>query len=154
MSQSIHQLETASDDELMAVLGATALPVLRRPEEILQDGRRGDFWAEGPAIQGDEPAFIHEGFERLGGIFLRNWAVELRKAVCQNDDLAEKLHTEGLRQLDVAVGIITGSLAAAIPALAPFLGLLTVLGVIIARSGIRAFCQMLEELDSTKVQIA
>jgi hypothetical protein len=141
------QLVFASDDELMAVLGATALPLLNSPNEILQAGRNGEFWADGAAVQGEELVFIHEGFERAGRTFLKKWAAQLRLAVCHNGNLGQELRTEGAHQLDVGVALVTSSLAVAIPALAPFSGLLTVLAVMIARSGARAFCEMLDELD-------
>jgi len=146
-SGEVRALLGASDAELWSVLGAQALPVVVSPGSLLDDGRRGVFWQSGPAILGGEPTFRHDQFQLVAKAFLSKWAAELHHAVCAGDDLDREIKKRGFKEVDVAVASIVGYLATSIPALAPFTGLLVVLGVMICRTGVKAFCATLVPSD-------
>lgn len=137
---------SASDKELMSVIGMYALPLVQEPSETLRVGRQGGFWQDGSTALGEE--FQHSRFEQVGREFLRRWAFELGNAVCGNDELYTQVKARGLTQLGVTAGLISGAIAHAVPALAPYTGLLAVLGAFIAQTGLRTFCQMLKEMQS------
>jgi hypothetical protein len=144
------ELSNASDAELLSLLGMHSLSLVQDPQITLEQGRRGEYWVSGPAILGDEGSFEHKSFERIGKLFLKKWSEQLQIAICNNDLLYRELQNKSLAQLGVVVGLITAGIASAVPALAPYTGLLTVLGVFVARSGREAFCSMLRELNSEK----
>jgi hypothetical protein len=145
---NIENLAKASDAELLSILGMHSLSLVQDPEETLEEGRRGMYWRSGPAILGDEGTYEHKSFERIGKLFLKKWYEQLEIAICKNDSLYKELQGKSLAQLGVVVGLITAGISTAVPALAPYSGLLTVLGVFVARSGREAFCSMLSELRS------
>jgi hypothetical protein len=136
----------ASDSELMALLGLQALPLLKKPDELLAMGRSGELY--GNPEQLGEGEFEHSALAQVGKAFLRKWAVELQKAICTKGELYKKLRQKGSAQTDILVAVAVGGLASAIPALAPFSGLLTVLGVLLAKTGVDAFCEMLSDKTS------
>ena len=146
---SIKPLMNASDDELMSLLGVYALPLIQGPGELLSSGRAGKFWTSGPDIQGSEKIFIHGAFERAAKVFLIKWMKQLRRALCHGDLVSSGLHSKGLSP-ELFVAGVAGSLAAAVPELASFTGLLTVIGVLVVRSGGKAFCEMLDELENAQ----
>lgn len=146
-SKNLKSLVEASDDEILSLIGMYSLPILQTPEQTLQKGREGEFWQAGASVLG-EGEFQHKSFKQLGNLFLRKWAEQFRIAICENDSLYKEIKAQSLTQIDIIVGLITGAIALSVPALAPFTGLLTVIGVFIARSGTEAFCEMLDELDS------
>jgi hypothetical protein len=139
-------LGSASDQEIMSLLGMYALPLVEDPAQALLAGRKGVFWQDGSTALGEE--FQHRSFGELGKEFLKKWAVEIGNAVCGNDKLYQEVREKGLTQLGVVVGIIGTAIAQAVPALAPYTALLAVLGAFIARTGFQAFCKMLRELQS------
>jgi len=136
----------ASDSELMALLGLQALPLVKQPEEVLAMGRSGELY--GNPEQLGEGEFEHGGLAQVGKIFLRTWAVELQRAICTKGALYKKLREKGSHQTDVLVAVAIGGLSSAIPALAPFSGLITVLSVLLVKTGVDAFCQMLSDKGS------
>jgi len=142
-------LLNATDDELISLLGVYALPLIQGPGELLLSGRGGNFWTSGPDVQGSGKIFVHEAFESAAKVFLRRWIKQLRQAICHGDLAFLSLHSKGLSR-DLFIAGVAGSLAAAIPELASFSGLLTVLAVFVVRSGGKAFCEMLDELEATK----
>jgi hypothetical protein len=146
-STDLKTLVKASDAELLSLLGMYSLPVVQSPEQTLQEGRHGEFWEAGASVLG-EGEFEHKSFKQLGNLFLKKWAEQFRIAICQNESLYKEIKAQSLTQIGIVVGLITSAISLAIPALAPFSGLLTVLGVFIARSGREAFCKMLDELDA------
>jgi divalent metal cation (Fe/Co/Zn/Cd) transporter len=143
----IDDLDSASDDELMSLLGMYALPLVRDPSQALAAGRKGAFSSDGSTALGVE--FQHLGFGELGREFLRRWAAELAAAVCGNDKLYQEAKEKGLTQIGVVIGVIGAAIAHAVPALAPYTALLAVLGAFIARTGFQAFCKMLSELQTS-----
>jgi hypothetical protein len=137
---------SASDEEMMSLLGMYALPLVQDPTQTLIAGREGKFWQDGSTALGEE--FQHRQFGEIGKLFLKKWAVELGNAVCGNDTLYRQVKEKGLTQLGVVVGIIGTTIGQAIPALAPYTALLAVLGAFIAQTGFQAFCKMLADLQA------
>lgn len=151
MSQKIdtsdaNNLRQASDSELMALLGMQALPLMKSPSELLEMGRNGDLY--GDPEQLGEGEFEHGALAALGKTFLSMWARQLQAAICTKSELYKKLRQTGSAQTDLLVAVAVGGLASAIPPLAPFSGLLTVVGVLLAKTGVDAFCEMLSDKNS------
>ena len=136
----LNELLSADDDELYSLLGAAALAVDASPLELLEAGRRGQFYQSPPAMLGAEGHFRNEAFEDAAKAFLRRWGVELRKALCGNEKLLAEEKKRGIHEVDVMIATVIASITATIPVLAGFGVLLNVLAVIVVRSGISAFC--------------
>jgi hypothetical protein len=136
----------ASDSELMALLGLQALPLVKNPSEVLAMGRGGELYGNPEQLGSGE--FEHGALAAVGKTFLHKWAGQLQKAICTKSELYKKLRQTGSAQTDLLVAVSVGGLAAAIPALAPFSGLLTVVGVLLAKTGVDAFCEMLSDKNS------
>jgi hypothetical protein len=139
-------LENATDAELLAVLGVQALPLVQRPSVTLSEGRSGAFAVDGSDALGIE--FQHGYFEKIARAFLRGWAVELGRAVCGKGKTYASLKRRAVSQTDVIVGVIAASITQHVPEIAPYTGLVAVLGTLIARTGVEGFCTMLKELQS------
>lgn len=146
ITQSADALLQASDSELMALLGLQALPVLKTPVEMLQMGRSGDLYGDPEQLGAGE--FEHGKLAATGKAFLNRWSDQLQKAICSKGDLYKKLRQKGSAQTDVLVALAVTGLASAIPVLAPFSGLLTVIGVLLVKTGVDAFCEMLKDKNS------
>jgi hypothetical protein len=144
----IEKLAETTDDELLSLLGLYALPVMVDPDQALLEGRRGTFCIVASEALGGE--FNQSGFRELGQKFLHKWGKEIARAICGNEELYKNVRERGLTQMGASVGLIAGCIATHVPALAPYLGLLTVLGALIAQTGFSAFCKLLAEYDVTK----
>ena len=96
----------ASDSELMALLGLQALPLLKKPDELLAMGRSGELY--GDREQLGEGEFEHSALAQVGKAFLRKWAVELQKAICTKGELYKKLRQKGSAQTDILVAVAVG----------------------------------------------
>ncbi|MFO0365591.1 MAG: hypothetical protein ACK55F_13025 [Acidobacteriota bacterium] len=133
------QLLAADPSELMALLGASALPLAGSATELLNLGRSGKFYSPRPPVLGDdEPAALeHSGFQAVAQRFLSDWAVELKSAVCGKDAEFEAARKQGTTVLVTAV---IGAITAKAPSLAPYSALLTVLAALIIQSGFRVIC--------------
>jgi hypothetical protein len=139
-------LDTATDAELFAVLGVQALPLVQQPSVTLAEGRNGAFVAEGSDALGVE--FQHGYFENIARTFLRNWATQLGRVVCGQGKAYGTLRRRAASQGDVVVGVIAASITQHIPEIAPYTGLVAVLGTLITRTGVDGFCEMLKEIQS------
>ena len=153
-AHSIDDLVGASDAELYSLLGVYSVGLLCGPDTMLDHGRQGLFWQSKPTLLGDETdkhdVFRHEAFQGFGKEFLRAWTKELQKAICQNGQLRQQLKGKTIQQFDLIVAAVVGSIAAHIPQLASLSGLLIILGVIVAKSGLDAFCRTLAELGKAR----
>jgi hypothetical protein len=151
-NESIKGLVSASDAELYSLLGVYSVGILCGPDTILENGREGLFWQSKPTLLGEEKhdSFRHQTFQSFGMEFLRTWTNELQKAICQNGQLRQQFKGKTHREIDLMVAAVVGSIAAHLPQLASLTGLLIVLGVLVARSGLDAFCKTLEELSKPK----
>jgi len=136
----------ASDSELMALLGLQALPLLKSPSEVLVMGRSGDLYGNPEQLGGGE--FEHGTLVVMGKAFLNQWAAELQKAICSNGELYDKLRKTGSTETNVLVAVCVSGIASAIPTLAAFSGLLTVIGILLIKTGVDAFCKMLSDKNS------
>jgi hypothetical protein len=148
-SPEFKELTNASDDELMSLLGLYAIPLVQGPGKALLQAREGRFFSGPPALLGSgqgRDTFRHEAFQKLGHEFLKQWAKAIQKAICHNGNLSKQLENKTYREIDIIVASVVGALAAQIPQLASLNGLLIILGVMIARSGITAFCKTIESL--------
>lgn len=140
------ELYHATDLELMTLLGAASLGAL--PAGALLDvGRAGELNPPRPAHMGDG-GFGSNWFVERGRQFLKIWAKDLCKALCQNSTSKTKRPTAKSRDefTTLAAGL-AATIAHAVPSLAPFTGVVTVLGVLVAKSGMSAFCKMLLEME-------
>jgi hypothetical protein len=146
MEDRFEAFSGASEEEIYALLGMYALPLLQTPEDTLIEARRGVYYGTAPAILGEE--FRLPSFAEAGRMFLRKWGVQLAKAVCGNDKLYRDIKQHGFTRLGVSVGIIAANLAQSVQPLAAYRGLLEILGVLIAQTGINAFCALLQDLQS------
>ena len=79
--------------------------------------------------------------DRILGSHPKDWASELGNAVCKNEKLYEEEKRHGLEQTHLFVAAVVGAVVSAVPALAAMAGLLTVLGVLVAKTGIETFCK-------------
>jgi hypothetical protein len=144
----ISKLLSATDSELFAVLGAQALPLVASPSEFLELGRKGGLYVSGSTALGSTPEFDHRPLELFAKKFLRIWKSQLQAAVCGDSFLKEEVSKRGSVKTDTdLIAIAIASLSAHIPVLVPFSGLLIVLAVLIVRSGVKAFCEMLKDLS-------
>lgn len=146
--RDISTLVKADDHEMLALLGCEALPIVTTPAELLAAGRGGLLWQAGPMMLGREESptasrFWHEQMKDVGRRFLQEWSQQLHIAICGNRRLYAKLQGRGIKEIDVMVGAAAGAIVGRIPELAPFTGLVTVLGVMVAKTGIAAFCESL-----------
>jgi hypothetical protein len=137
---------------LLAVLGMYALPLVLEPARTLGEARQGVFTPAGSEALGEE--FQHSAFERVAKAFLKKWALELGRAICGNDKLYDDVKQKSLSQVDVVVGVIAAAISQNVPGLAAFTGLLTVLSMFIARTGLKAFCDMLADLQKEALSAA
>ena len=145
-SENAEGLLNASDSELMALLGLQALPLVKKPDELLAMGRSGELY--GDPEQLGEGEFEHNALAEIGKTFLRKWAVELQKAICTKGELYKQLRQKGSAQTNILVAVAVAGLSSAIPALAPFSGLLTIVAVLLVKTGVDAFCAMLTDKTS------
>lgn len=141
----VEKLASASDNEMLSLLGLYALPLMLEPDQGLAQGRSGAFATTSTALGAE---FHQTRFREIGQQFLKHWAREISHAVCGNEELYRSVRERGLTQLGASVGLITAALSAKLPALAPYSALLTVLGAFIAQTGFKAFCHMLAELEA------
>jgi hypothetical protein len=144
--RQISVLWPATDEELLSVIGANALPLVTSPGSILQGGRTGEFHYEGSEALGVQ--FDHPAFKRYAILFLKTWSSQLVDAVCKNSPLADDLKKVTIEKRDIAVGLVVGALTANIPELAAYAGLLTALAIFIVKSGIQAFCETIARAKS------
>src|SRR5690242_1301171 len=98
----ILKLVSADTPELYSLLGAAVLSVDRSPNELLEAGRAGAFYATGPAVLGPG-SFDHAGLRKAAEAFLARWGTEIRKAVCGKTHLYEAEKKEAIKQVDVWV---------------------------------------------------
>ncbi len=142
---NINKLYTATDDELYSVLGLYSISLTTNPSDVLDNGRTGEYWQAGPEVLGDEETFWHKKYAELGRQFLINWKPQIFSAICENHNVYSDLRKKGFREVDATVAVIVGALSTSIPILAPLTGLLVVIGVLVARTGIDAFCETIKE---------
>lgn len=145
ITADLHPLLSASQGELYSLLGANSLAI-ESPSSLLTLGREGALWQSPPPVLGTETPFEHVGFQNAANAFLRRWRVELQKAVCGNEALYAEEKKRGVHDVDLLIAAIVGSISASVPPLAPFVPLLTVLAVIIVKTGLRSFCETLGEI--------
>jgi hypothetical protein len=144
-SADLQPLLGATPDELYSLLGASALAV-EEPASVLRLGREGSLWQGRPAVLGPNAPFEHPGFQKAGKSFLKHWRKELQGALCGNEKLYTEEKKRGMHDIDLLVASIVGAITVSIPALAPFVPLLTVLAVLVVKTGLRSFCDTLAEL--------
>jgi len=135
-------LLSSTQGELYSLLGASAL-ALEAPDAILRLGRDGSLWQTPPSVLGNEPPFEHSGLQRVGEAFLREWGGQLKRALCGNEALYKEEQNRGMHDIDLYLGSLSATICASIPALSPFTPLVTILSVIIVKTGLRAFCATL-----------
>lgn len=135
----LDELLGADREELLALLGATALPLAGSPSELLNAGREGVFYSPRPPVLGDEgPAPLqHRGLQKIAADFLAQWGAQIKQAVCGKDAEFEAAKKNGTT---VLVGSVVTAITVHVPTLAPYTSLVTVLAVIIIQSGFKAFC--------------
>lgn len=97
---------------------------------------------------GTDAPFEHSGFQHAAKSFLKRWGRELQSALCGNQALYEEEKKRGVHDVELLVASISGAITVSVPALAPFIPVVTVIAVIIVKTGLRSFCQTLG--DATK----
>jgi hypothetical protein len=138
-------LLSATPGELYSLLGASALAV-ENPTSVLKLGREGSLWQGRPAVLGTTAPFEHAGFQVAAKSFLKRWHRELQSALCGNQKLYAEEQKRGIHDIDLLIASIVGAITASVPALAPFVPLVTVLAVLVVKTGLRSFCDTLGEL--------
>jgi hypothetical protein len=138
-------LISATPGELYSLLGASALAV-ESPASILRLGREGSLWQGRPAVLGTDAPFEHSGFQKAAQSFLGQWHKELQAALCGNQKLYEEEKKRGMQDIDLLIASIVGAITVSVPPLAPFVPLITILAVLVVKTGLRAFCDTLVEL--------
>lgn len=148
LDDQVRILSTASEDELMALLGGQALPIMVRPDSLLSAGREGKF-VEGRAVAGKPSSdFYHQFLKNVGQSFLIRFCSELRSACCGNTKKYDEIRQDAGNKTGLAIAAIVGTLTAALPpSLAAFNGLILVLAMLIFQCGAAAFCAMLGDLQ-------
>jgi len=133
----INELWAASSDELVTLLGLSALQLEKSPSEVLRLGRNGAFASDATVM-----GFAYESAElrMVGTSFLTRWRGEIRAAICGNRRLLAKERATALNEMHVLVNSVVVALTTHITALAPFSGLILILSVMIVRSGLAAYC--------------
>ena len=143
------RLLQASDDELRALLGIEALALVTSPAEVLTDARSGRIGAAAVAAFGpaDKSSRLADSgyFKGLAERFVKQFARELRSALCGNEELYKEEKQRGLNELHLLAAAVAATLTTAIPLFAPLAGLVGVLAVIIAKAGLQAFCRSLDD---------
>ncbi len=130
-TEQIEELLSATDSEVYSLLGAAAIAT-ESSLDLLQIGRSGELYQSAPRVLGSDIPFEHQGFERIAKTFLRNWATQLRKAICENDILAKEEKARGRREVDLIMATVIASITASIPQLAGFSVLLNILAVMVS----------------------
>lgn len=138
-------LLSATPGELYSLLGASSLAV-EDPGAILKLGREGALWHGRPAVLGPDAPFEHSGFQNAGKSFLKHWRKELQGGLCGNEKLYAEEKKRGMHDIDLLIASVIGAITASIPALAPFVPLVTILAVLVVKTGLRSFCETLGEL--------
>ena len=138
-------LLSATPDELYSLLGASALAV-ESPASMLQFGREGTLWQARPAVLGTSAPFEHAGFQGAAKKFLKQWRKELQSALCGNEKLYKEEQKRGMHDVDLFIASIIGAITVSIPVLAPFVPLVTILAVLVVKTGLRSFCETLLEI--------
>ena len=133
----IQTLLMASDDELNSLLGLNALTLEVPPGDALELARNGELAGTATVLGA---SYKNEKLEQVGRSFLERWKTELRAAICGNRDLLAKERETALNELHLLVNSVVVVLATQIPVLAPFSGLILVLAVMVAKSGLAAWC--------------
>ncbi len=145
------ELRQARDDELYTLVGMYALPFIEPPSSALRLGRSRSLFGAGTVL-GDEANASQPAYVNLGKRFLARWAEQLRNAVCKNDALYSELQQDAARELKIVVALVVGAIATGIPALAPASGLLTILGVMVAKAGVKGFCAAIEDAEKESTE--
>src|SRR5437762_9044431 len=96
--EQVDDLMTASHEELMTLLGLTALPFLKQPNEILELGRRGAFGSSSTALGA---AYESNDLVRVADSFLTRWKAEIDDAICGNNRLLARERRSALSELHV-----------------------------------------------------
>ena len=135
--QDIQSLWTASSDELSSLLGLNALPLVASPGDMLRLARSGAL-SGGATVMGAE--YKSDELKQVGQTFLQRWRAEIRAAICGNRELLAKERETALSQMHLLVGSVVVAITTHVPALAQFGALLLVLGVMIVKSGLAAWC--------------
>lgn len=141
----ISALWPATDDELLSIIGANALPLVASPAVLLKEGRAGEFTYEGAEALGN--VFEHPAFKKFAQLFFKNWGSQLADAICKNSKLAGELRQLTIEKRDIMVGLVVGAITSHIPDLAAYSGLMTALGIYIAKSGVQAFCETIHRAN-------
>lgn len=144
-SSELQPLLSATPAELYSLLGASALAV-EEPASVLKLGREGALWQSRPAVLGPSAPFEHAGFQNAGKSFLKHWRRELQSALCGNEKLYAEEKKRGIHDVDLLIASIIGAITVSVPALAPFVPLVTILAVLVVKTGLRSFCDTLSEL--------
>jgi hypothetical protein len=133
----LDQLLGADREELLALLGAAALPLSGSATDLLRAGREGDFYSPRPPVLGDHSTLQHRGLEKVAVRFLSEWGGQIKSAVCGKDAEFEAAKKNGTT---VLVASIASAITVHIPPLEPYTTLITVVAVVIIQSGFNAFC--------------
>jgi hypothetical protein len=144
-ADDFQSLLSATPGELYSLLGASALAV-ESPASVLKLGREGALWQGRPAVLGPNAPFEHPGFQSAAKSFLKLWRKELQSALCGNQKLYEEEKKRGLHDVDLLIASVVGAITVSVPALAPFVPLITILAVLVVKTGLRSFCETLTEL--------
>jgi len=71
--------------------------------------------------------------------------MQLETAICKNTKLYAQVKAYTIEQSHLVVAGVVAAVLAVAPQLALFGGLLTVVGVLVAKAGIEAFCRLMRE---------
>jgi hypothetical protein len=142
-STEISELWMATDNELLTLIGANALPLVVQPQTLLLLGRKGEYNYKRPDALGDE--FNLDGYKKTARLFFKEWQSQLVAAVCEDSKLAADIREATLAKRDVAIALVIGALTYHIPQIASMGGLLTALAVFLVRSGTEAFCKTITQ---------
>lgn len=143
----VDRLLSLEDSELFSLIGVYSLPLSASPVETLELGRSDKLYREDTL--GPEDQFENKTFRNFGISFFKKWAKQLQEAICSDKEKYKEVQKKWLKESDIAVATVVGIISSKIPLLSPYTGLLTLIGVVVVRTGMDAFCEtFFEYLDN------
>jgi hypothetical protein len=143
-TKEIDRLLSLTDDALLTALGMHALPLVETPTVTL-DGLKSEEFTVDAALGVSN---VSKRAMKIARRFFALWGAELETAICKNTKLYEEVRARGLEESHLVVAAVVAAIIVVTPQLALLGGLLTVLGVMVAKAGIEAFCKLLKESRS------
>lgn len=129
------------EQSMETLLGQLSIGLVGDAYETIKLGAEGLFDCEKSMNEG-VPEFLNESYKRFAQQFKGRFWSEIQEAICGKEGLLEKEKKCGFIKIHVFAATISATIGANVKVLSGMTPLLTLLGVMIARSGLNSFCDV------------